>query len=327
MHVSISRRIQAICLAAGMALGLGSAPALSQAGLGGPVSLVVAYAPGGATDLMARTLSDPLSAALGETVLVENRPGGGTIVGTLSVLNAAPDGRTLLYGTNATLLNQILRDYENYDPVEDLTPVAVVATQPLAVIAHPSLPADTIEELVAHARANPGAVNFASSGNTSLQHIAGEMLGSVAEIDMLHIPYSGAGPALIDLLAGRADIMITSLVGVREHIESGALKLLATTGPERSPSDPDVPTVAEAGYPGFNAMSFQAVFGPRDLPDEIVAKLNEGLRELVTDELKASILQRGMVLEISSPEEMRAYLTEQRETFSRIISETGIVLQ
>jgi tripartite-type tricarboxylate transporter receptor subunit TctC len=318
---------QALGIAVGLALSIGSQAALAQDGINGPVTLVVAYAPGGSTDLMARTLSQPLSEALGQPVVVENRPGGGTIVGTLGVIDAEPNGQTVLYGTNATLLSQVLRDNESYDPLTDLTPVAMVATQPLAVIANSEVPADTIEELVAHAKENPGELNFASSGNASLQHVAGEMLNWVAEIDMLHIPYTGAGEALTDLLAGRADIMITSLLGVQDYLDTGDLKLLATTGTERSATNPEVPTVAEAGYPDYNALSFQAVFAPRDTPDAVVDTLNAALQEVATEELHTEVQKHGLELAIGSPEELSQFLEQQAQSYKQLVEEVGITLQ
>lgn len=292
----------------------------------GSVSITVAYAPGGGTDLMARTLQGPFSEALGHSVVVENRPGGGTIVGTQHVINAAPNGRTLLYGTNATLLNQVLRGYDEYDPITDLAHVGVVATQSLGILIHPSLGIDSVEELVEYARANPGEINFASSGNASLQHIAGEMLKSAANIDITHIPYTGAGPAMTDLVTGRADMMITSLLGTADYLASGQLKLIATTGPERTAARPDVPTVAEAGYPDYAAVSYQAVYAPKGTSPEIINQLNQALRTAATDELTAEILDRGLELRITSPEEMTEFLKNEAETYGRIIDEVGLSL-
>lgn len=292
----------------------------------GPVSINVAYAPGGSTDLMARTLQGPFSEALGHSVVVENRPGGSTIIGTTHVINAEPDGRTLLYGTNATLLNQILRDYENYNPLTDLAHVGIAATQSLGVLAHPSLNIDTMEELIDYARNNPGAINFASSGNASLQHIAGEMLKAAADIDIMHIPYSGAGPAMTDLVAGRADIMITSLLGAGDYLETGQLKLLATTGPERTQANPEVPTVAEAGYPDYAAVSYQAFYAPAGTPEAVINQLNAALRDAADEGLVAQVLERGLELRITSPEEMTEFLRNEAQTYEAIIEEVGITL-
>lgn len=313
-----------------LAIGLASvtsAMALAQDSIpDGPVSINVAYAPGGSTDLMARTLQGPFSEALGHSVVVENRPGGSTIIGTTHVINAEPNGQTLLYGTNATLLNQILRNYEDYDPLTDLAHVGIAATQSLGVLAHPSLGVDTIEELIEYARENPGAINFASSGNASLQHIAGEMLNSAADIDITHIPYTGAGPAMTDLVAGRADIMITSLLGAGDYLESGQLKLLATTGPERTQAYPDTPTVAEAGYPEYAAVSYQAFYAPKDTPASIIDQLNSALRQAANDDLVAQVLETGLELRITSPSEMTEFLRNEAERYEAIIEEVGISL-
>jgi len=292
----------------------------------GPVSINVAYAPGGSTDLMARTLQGPFSEALGHSVVVENRAGGSTIIGTTHVINADPNGQVLLYGTNATLLNQILRGYENYDPVTDLAHVGIAATQSLGVLAHPSLGVGTMEELINYARENPGSINFASSGNASLQHIAGEMLKSAANIDITHIPYTGAGPAMTDLVAGRADIMITSLLGAGDYLDSGQLKLLATTGPQRTAANPEVPTVAEAGYPDYAAVSYQAFYAPKGTPETIINQLNSALREAANEDLVAQVLGRGLELRITSPSEMTDFLRAEKEKYETIIEEVGISL-
>lgn len=317
-------------MAASLAIGIsaiaGTHAVAENSAIDGPVSVVVAYAPGGSTDLMARTLQVPFSEALDQSVVVENRPGGSTIIGTEYVINAEPNGRTLLYGTNATLLNQVLRDFENYDPVTDLAHVGLAAKQSLGVLVHPSLGVDSIEELVAMAKENPGDINFASSGNASLQHIAGEMLKTAADIDITHIPYTGAGPALTDLVAGRADMMITSLLGTQDYLDSGQLKLLATTGPERTPAKPDVPTVSEAGYPDYAATSYQAFYAPVDTPDEVIDTLNQALREAASDELVAQVLERGLELQITSPEEMKAFLANEKQKYQQIIEQVGITL-
>jgi tripartite-type tricarboxylate transporter receptor subunit TctC len=219
-----------------------------------------------------------------------------------------------------------LRDYENYNPITDLAHVGVVATQSLGVLAHPSLNVDTMEEFIEYARSNPGAINFASSGNASLQHIAGEMLKKAADIDILHIPYSGAGPAMTDLVAGRADIMITSLLGAGDYLESGRLKLLATTGPERTQAFPEVPTVAEAGYPDYAAVSYQAVYAPKGTPEAIINQLNTALREAANEDLVAQALERGLELSITTPEEMTEFLRNEAEKYETIIKEVGISL-
>ncbi|HSQ05810.1 MAG TPA: tripartite tricarboxylate transporter substrate-binding protein, partial [Burkholderiales bacterium] len=238
MHPSF-RLLQVLTFAAGCALA--AAPgAQAQDYPSKPVRIVVAYAPGGSTDLVARILSDELSRGLGQRVIVDNKPGGGTIVGTETVAHATPDGHTLFYGTNAMVINSALHEKLPYDPLKDFEPVSLAAVQSLGILVNPRLNLGSVQSLVAYAKANPGKLNFASSGNGSAQHLAGELLRSMAQINIVHIPYKGAGPALTDLLGGNVDMMITSLLGIVDHVKSGRLKLIATTGPQRSAATPDI---------------------------------------------------------------------------------------
>lgn len=289
-----------------------------------PIRIVVAYAPGGATDIAARLIADELMQSQGWRVIIDNRAGGGTLIGTETVARATPDGYTLLYATNATAINAVLQAKPSYDPVKDFAPVALVITQSLGVLASPRLKVGSMKELIAHAKANPGKINFASSGNGSNQHLAGEMLRTSAGINIVHVPYKGAGPAMIDLLAGNVDFMITSLLGTSEHIKAGRLKLLATTGAKRSTADPDVPTVAESGLPGYEAISWQGLVAPAKTDKAIVERLNSALRKAAASKkLAAKVMENGMELRVSAPEELRDVIATEQKKAAATIKSTG----
>jgi tripartite-type tricarboxylate transporter receptor subunit TctC len=289
-----------------------------------PIRIVVAYAPGGSTDIAARMIGDELGQAFGWRIVIDNRAGGGTIIGTETVARATPGGYTLFYGTNAMVINTVLQDKVPYDPIRDFAPVAITIVQPLAVLAGPRLNVNTMQALISNAKANPGKLNFASSGNGSLQHIAGELLRNMAGLNIVHVPYKGAGPAMIDLLGGNVDFMITSLLGTTEHIKAGRLKLLATTGSRRSQSTPNVPTVAESGLPGYEAISWQAVFAPAKTSKAVVERLNSGLRQAASSKtLNDKIAANGMELKISTPAELSELVLKEQKKYAAIVKKTG----
>jgi tripartite-type tricarboxylate transporter receptor subunit TctC len=299
-------------------------PALAQAYPSKPIRIVVAYAPGGSTDIAARLIADELTQQQGWRIIIDNRAGGGTVIGTEMVARATPDGYTLFYGTNALVINALLQEKVPYDPVRDFAPVATVITQPLGVLVGPRLKISSMTELIAQARANPGKLNFASSGNGSLQHIAGEMLRTNAGLNVVHVPYKGAGPAMIDLLAGNVDFMITSLLGTSEHIKTGRLKFVAVTGAKRSAANPEVPTVAESGLPGYEAISWQALFAPAKTDKAIVDRLNSALRKVAgSKKLAERVAENGMELKISSPEELRELIVKEQKKYATIVKRTG----
>src|SRR4051812_20921308 len=245
-------------------------------------------------------IGEELGQAFGWRVVVDNRAGGGTIIGTETVAHATPDGYTLFYGTNAMVINTVLQEKVPYDVVRDFAPVAITIQQPLALLTNPKLNVNSVQGLIAYAKANPGKLNFASSGNGSLQHIAGELLRKTANINVVHVPYKGAGPAMTDLLGGDVDFMITSLLGTSEHIKSGRLKLLATTGSKRSHANPDVPTIAET-LPGYEATSWQALFAPAKTPKPVIDRLHSGLKQLAgSKKLRERLAENGMELRMSS---------------------------
>ena len=292
------------------------------------IRLVVAYAPGGATDIVGRMLAQELSTDLGQTVVLENRAGGGTLVGTDSVRRSPADGYTLLFGTNAFVITPLLHDKPTYDPVKDFQPISLTTVQSLGILVTPGLKIRSVQELIAYARKNPGKVNFASSGNGSAQHLAGEAFRTAAGIEMVHVPYKGTGPAMTDLLAGRVDLMFSSLVGNMEHVSEGRLNLIATTGAKRSSATPDVPTVSESGLPGFEAQTWQAVLAPANTPKQVVERLNAailkaGKSQRIVDTLAA----QGMEVRTSTPEALLDMLAKDSVQYKALLKHTQTTLQ
>lgn len=287
-----------------------------------PVRLIVAYAPGGATDIVARMLAQELTTIMGQSVIVENRAGGGTLVGTDSIKRANPDGYSLLFGTNAFVITPLLHNGPTYDPVKDFSPVSQTTLQPLGLFVTPSLKIKTVEQLIEYAKKNPGKLNFASSGNGSAQHLAGESFRVAAGIDLVHVPYKGAGPAIVDLLAGRVDMMFTSLVGNTEHIKEGRLVLIATSGIKRGSATPDVPTVAQT-LPGYEAYTWQGVIAPANTPVAVVNQLNAAIKKATsTPKFYERLAAQGMEVQTSTPAEFKARLASDTGKYKELLQRT-----
>ena len=287
-----------------------------------PIRLIVAYAPGGATDIVARMLAQELTPLMGQPVIVENRAGGGTLVGTDSIKRANADGYSLLFGTNAFVITPLLHKTPTYDPVKDFSPVSQTTIQPLGLLVTPGLNIKTVEQLIDYAKKSPGKLNFASSGNGSAQHLAGESFRVAAGIDLVHVPYKGAGPALVDLLAGRVDMMFTSLVGNSEHIKEGRLVLVATSGVKRGSATPNVPTVAQT-LPGFEAYTWQGVIAPAGTPVAVVEKLNAAIKKVgAIPKFYEKLSAQGMEVQTSSPAEFKDRLTSDAAKYKELLQRT-----
>jgi tripartite-type tricarboxylate transporter receptor subunit TctC len=291
-----------------------------------PVRFIVPFAPGGSTDTLARTLAQRLSDALGQQVVVDNRSGGNGNIGTEIVARALPDGHTILLGYIANLgIGPSLYAKLPYDPVRDFAPVTQLAASPNILVAHPSLPVKSVRELVAYTKANPQKINYASAAVASLGHLAGELLNSAAGLHMQHVPYKGSGQAVIDLLAGQVQIMFSGMSSVMPHIKAGKLRPLAVTGAQRSPATPDVPTIAEAGYPGFEASAWYGVLAPAGTPKAIVLRLNaEILRVLKIPEVKERLENVGFELVGGTPDAFAAYIRSEIEKWARVVKASGI---
>jgi tripartite-type tricarboxylate transporter receptor subunit TctC len=230
---------------------IAAAPALAQPYPSKPVKLIVPFAPGGATDIIARAVAQKLSDRVGQAVVVENKPGAGTTIGNAEVAKSKPDGYTLLFAPTPFVISQVVYPTLPYDPAKDFAPVSLLATSPFILVTNPSVPAKSIAELVALAKARPGALTFCSAGNGTVPHLAGELFKLRAGVDIVHVPYKGGGPAIIDLVGGQVNMMFATPIEVAQHVQSGRLNVLGATSLKRLATMPQVPTLAEAGYPGF----------------------------------------------------------------------------
>lgn len=273
----------------GVALGVPGAAA--QAYPSRPIKMIVPTPAGGPIDTMARLVGRSLTAALGQNVIIDNHGGAGNTIGSAEAARANPDGYTLLFSSASGLvISPLLYANPGYDTFKSFAPIAVATDIPLVLVINPQLPVHSVQELVAYARANPGKLNFASGGSGTLPHLAGELLKSMAGIDMVHIPYKGGGPGLTDTVAGQTQVMFDVPATVLPFVQDGRLRLLATASATRDPALPDVPTMIESGYPGFVASSWTAVLAPAGTPADIVATLNAKLNEaLASTELKITL--------------------------------------
>jgi len=289
-----------------------------------PIRMVVPFAAGGTSDILARFVAPPLTAALGQTVIVDNRPGAGSNLGSEIVAKAPPDGYTLIMATPALASNQALYGKLNYDPVNGFAPVTLVAEIPIALVVHPSMPTKTVKELIALAKANPGKLNFGSSGNGGIGHLVGEMFKSAAGINMVHVPYKGNSPALIDLMSGVLNLTFTDIAGGMPYIKAGKMRSLAIASAKRSSQLPTVPTMIEAGVPGFVATTWFAVFATGGTPQPIVNRLNsEIVKSLQQPEMREKLTGLGCEVIGNKPEELAAFLRAETTKWAKVIKESG----
>lgn len=312
-------------LLAGAALGL-AAQAWAQAEYPArPLRFIVPLPPGGGADLVARLVAERLSKNLNQQVLVDNRPGGGTVIGADLAAKSAPDGYTLLLGTATThAINASLVRKLPYDPVKDFAPISLVAVLPQIVVAHPALPANTLPELIALARKRPGEILFASTGNGSANHLGAEMLKSVAKLNMIHVPYKGAGPSITDLLAGQTQFMFTTIPPALPHVKGGRLKALAVAHAKRSALLPQLPTTAEGGAPGVEASSWNGVLTRAGTAQNIITRLHTELSAIMTQpELRERLAAAGVEPMLNTPEEFSKYITSETARYASVIASSG----
>ena len=290
-----------------------------------PIRLVVPFSPGGAADVPGRILTQKMSEALGQQVVVDNRPGAGSTIGAEQVAKAPPDGYTLLTISNTHFVSAALYKKLAYDSLADFAPVTQVTSAPNIVVVHPSLPAKTIRELIALAKAKPGKIDYASSGNGSTQHLTGALFAKMAGIEMTHIPYRGSGPVTADLLGGQVMVGFPGIAGMLPHIKAGKLRALAVTGAKRSPELPQVPTVAEAGVKGYDVTAWFGVAGPKGMPRDVVLKLHtELLRILKNPEVQKLLLGAGQeVAWQETPELFGEMLKVEAAKWARMVKESG----
>ena len=308
------------------ALGLGQAlPLHAQDYPSRAVKIVVPYAPGGSTDILTRILANKLTLRVGQTFVVENRPGANGIIGSEAVARAPADGYTLLMVTNGQTINVGLYQNLPVDLEKDFAPIVNVAAMPNLIVVHPSVPAKTIHELIELAKAKPGGLSYSHAGIGSPQHLAGEMFKLVTKVDILGVPYKGGGPAVADAVAGVVPMVVVGIPAASQHIASGRLRGLAATSIKRSPLLPDLPTVAESGYPGFDAIFWIAIIGPRGIPSAAVQRINTEINIVLRDpDTEKQFALQGASPAGGSPAELGAYMKKDIEMWSGVIKEAKI---
>jgi tripartite-type tricarboxylate transporter receptor subunit TctC len=317
------RNYIAACIAA---LVLAASPcALAQAWPAKPIRVVVPFPAGGATDIMARAAAQKMTEAWGQPVVVDNRPGAAGNIGSELVAKAPNDGYTLLMGTVGThAINASLYAKMPYDHVKDFAPVVLVAAVPNVLVVHPSVPANSVQELIAFGKANPGKLNFASSGSGTSIHLSGELFKVMTGLAMQHVPYKGSAPALADLIGGQVQLMFDNLPPSLPHIKAGKLRALAVTTAARASALPDVPTVAESGLPGFEASSWFGLLAPAGTPADVIAKVNGELaRWVATPEAKEKMSSIGAIAAGGTPEDFAKHIAAETAKWAKVVKESG----
>lgn len=311
-------------LLTGMALAVAALTAGAQAFPSRPVTIVVPFSPGGAADIMSRVLAERLNKRLGQPVIVENKPGGGTMIASEYVARAAPDGHTLLLAASSLGIAPSLYAKVNYDPVKDFTPVSQVASVVHVLVVHPSLPAKNVGELVSWLKANPTKANYGSVGAGTSTHLEAELFNSVAGVKMQHIPYKGSAPALTDMVGGQLQVMFDAYASSGPFIKDGKVRLLAVTTAQRSKSLPDTPTVAESGLPGYEAMPWLGLVAPAKTPAPVVNKLYAELHEVLKEpEVQTRFRSLGLDIIGSKPEEFGSFLRGDIVKWAKVIRDSG----
>jgi tripartite-type tricarboxylate transporter receptor subunit TctC len=290
-----------------------------------PIRMVVAVAPGGSTDIIARLVASRLSERIGQPVVVDNRPGAGSIIGVETVVRAQPDGHTLLLAAGSLGTINSFFPKLSFHVQKDLEPIALLATSPYLLVVQPGLPVRSVKELIEYARARPGKLTYSGSTVTSLQRLTGEHLKRMAGIDMLFVPYKGTGALMPDLLAGRLDVAFDNVLVLASYVKSGALRALAVTGAKRSVVMPELPTIAEAGVPGFQSAGWFGVMGAAKTPPAVVGKLNSELSALMNEPvLRDRLIAQGAEPLSGPPELLRKHLASEVETWAKLIREVGL---
>jgi tripartite-type tricarboxylate transporter receptor subunit TctC len=289
------------------------------------IKIVVPFAPGGGTDVVARTLAQEMAKDLGVSVIIENKPGAGTIIGTQSVATSEPDGYTLLMGTFANAVNPGLYAKLPYDQHRDLAAVALVARSFSIVVVNPKSPIKSVADLIAAAKADPDKLSYGTYGTGTSAHLAGELFKHMANVNLTTVPYKGSAPAITDLMGGQIQVMFTTVASAASLVEGGQLRALAVTSAERSPAFPNLPTVAEAGVPGYDAEAWYGLFAPAKTPPEIIDRLNKAAASAVkADTFKKLSVNEGLMLTASPPSELDRYFREEEDRWRKVIQDAGI---
>ena len=316
-------RLARVCAVAALAL---ASAVHGQAYPSKPVRMIVAYPPGGGTDIVGRMVAQKLGEALGQAVVVENRGGASGNIGTELAAHAAPDGYTILMGNVApNSINVSLFENLPFDPIADFAPVSLVASTPNILVVHPSTKARTVKEIVALAKASPGKLNFASAGVGSSSHLAGELFRTLAGAQIVHVPYKGAGPAMVDVLSGQVQLYFATMPAAMPHVKSGKLVAIAVTSAKRSPALPEMPTVAESGVPGYEASTWYGLLAPAHTPGPVIARLHDATVKVLRDAaLREKLADQGFEPIGDTPEQFAAYIKSEIRKWGKVIREAGI---
>ena len=321
-HTTRRTLLASLAVAAAGALPLG---ALAQNFPTKPITIIVPFSAGGTTDILARIVGQGLTTELGQSVVVDNKPGAGGNIGGSLAAKAAADGYTLFMGTVGThAINQSLYKKMPFDPVKDFAPLSRVATVPNLLVAHPSQPFKTVKEMIAYAKANPGKITYGSPGSGTSPHVSGELFKSMTGTDLLHIPYKGSAPAMTDLLGGQTSVMFDNMPSAIQHVRSGKLRPIAVTTAKRSPELPDVPTIAEAGVPGYEATSWFGMFAPAGTPKPVLDKLHAALIKVLNQaDVKKKIAEQGGDVVAETPDQFAAFIQAESVKWGKVVKESG----
>ena len=324
---SVATRRHALQAAAALALGA-SGFAARAAYPDKPIRVVLGFAAGGGSDILLRTITPPLGDALGQSIVVDNKPGAGANIAMQAVAQAAPDGYTLLMGTPGLATNSSLYANLGFDPLKDFAPISLVGSVPNVLIVRPSLAVSTVAELVAYAKANPGKLNYASPGAGTSLHLAGELFKTSTGIRMEHVAYKGGAQALADVMSGQVDLMFNVLPSALPQIKAGTVKALAVTGPQRAATLPDKPTMIEAGVPGYTAVTWNGLLAPAGTPRDVVNRLHEAVvKVLRSPDMAQKYAAIGTDVVVSTPEEFSAFLRDETAKWRRAIESAGVKAQ
>ncbi|BFO57182.1 tripartite tricarboxylate transporter substrate binding protein [Acidovorax sacchari] len=320
-HSTFRRGLLAAAAACALLPGLSAAQAFPSK----PITIIVPFAAGGTTDILARIIAQGMGAELGQSVVVDNRAGAGGNIGGQVAARAPADGYTLFMGTVGThAINASLYKKMPFDPIKDFAPLTRVANVPNLLVANPAQPFKTVPELIAYAKANPGKINFGSSGSGSSIHLSGELFKSMAKVDMQHVPYKGSAPAVTDLLGNQIAIMFDNMPSAIQHVRSGKLRAIAVTTAKRSPELPDVPTIAEAGVPGYEATSWFGMFAPAATPAPVVAQLNATIvKVLAQPDIKKKLAEQGAEAAGETPAQFADFIQKESVKWGKVVKESG----
>jgi tripartite-type tricarboxylate transporter receptor subunit TctC len=293
-----------------------------------PVRMIVPFAPGGNTDIIARVFAPKLAENLGQQIVVENRGGAGSVIGTEVVAKSAPDGYMLLMVSAAHTINPAMIKKLPYDSVRDFAPISLIADVPTAFVVHPSLPAKTVREFIAIARARPGQINYSTAGSGTVGHLAAELLCSMAKIKLVHVPYKGTGQSMVDLVAGHVQMQLSSMPAAIQHVRTGRLRMIAQTGKQRSAAAPGTPTMEESGLPGFVVSSGFGLFAPADTPRAVIERVHAALAKALNDAaVRENLGKQGAEVVASTPDEYDQFNRAEIAKWQKVVAQAGIAAE